>query len=455
MKTKNIFDLDPERLATTDEDGHRVYLYPEDVKGKWKNRRTIVYWFLILFYLVLPWFYIKGKPALKFDLVNNQLTFLGFTFYGVEPILMFLVVASALFLIASMTSLFGRVWCGWACPQTVFIQSIFMKIETLIEGKARVRRERAKGPMTFDRSWKLLLKWGIFTAISLHIAHTFLGYFIGPRELLQISMGPPTEHPTLFFLTMASTAIILFDFGWFREQFCIVACPYGRLQSVMMDENSLVVSYDKKRDSDCINCYKCVKVCPTGIDIRRGTQLECIACTLCIDACDEIMVKVKRPEGLIRYGSENEMNGGTRKLVTPRSVIYAIISLCLFGLFGLFLSRATNINLMFIRNKVPFMKAATERELVNHFTLKITHQGERQYHLRFQVKNPELAGKVRIVTPSVPTIVTGHDKKIVLFFRFSPEVLINGSRKIEIEALDDISQETVALKEVVLVGSTY
>lgn len=465
MKTKNIFELDPERLATTDENGHRVYLYPEDVKGKWKKRRTYFYWFLLILYLVLPWFYINGKPAILIDVVKNEFTFMGQTLHGIEPILFFILVASGLFIIATVTSLYGRVWCGWACPQTVFIQSIFMKIEALTEGKARQRREMAQGSWTLNRIARKSFKWFLFTIISLHIAHTFLGYFIGPKELLRISMNPPSENLILFILTMTATAIILLDFGWFREQFCIIACPYGRMQSVIMDENSLVISYDAKRgeprrgtpgviktdEGDCINCYNCVKVCPTGIDIRRGTQLECIACTQCIDACDDIMTKLKKPTGLISYSSENEINGKKRKQITPRSLVYIAAAVMLLSSFIYFLSRSTKPDLIFMRSKIPFQITEEGRVLVNHFTLKITHQGTKSYHLRFSLKD----SKIKIVTPAQPVILDSHEKKIVIFFKFPPEVLVHGSRKVLVEVFDELSGLIVASKEVVLVGSTH
>jgi cytochrome c oxidase accessory protein FixG len=331
---KKRFELDSERLATTDEQGHRVYLYPEDVEGVWKNRRTVFYWFLIIVYLVLPWIYISGKPFLMINIFAREFTFMGSTLHGVEPILFFLILISGLFFMALLTSLYGRVWCGWGCPQTVFIQTIFSKIETLVEGSARARKIFDQAPWTFNKVFRRSLKWVLFTLISLHISHTFIGYFIGPRELLNMSLHNPLENFGIFSAVMIINAIVLLDFGWFREQFCIIACPYGRMQSVMMDANSLVVAYDntrgeprrglttKENEGDCINCYACVKVCPTGIDIRRGTQLECIACTNCIDACDEIMDKVKRPRGLIRYSSETLLNGGVHKIVTPRSIAY-------------------------------------------------------------------------------------------------------------------------------------
>lgn len=468
LKSKSIFELDPERLATTDEHGRRIYLFPEDVKGTWKTRRFLLYRLLILVYLVLPWFYINGKPALMINIFKREFTFFGSTLYGVEPVLFFFLLASGIFFIAFITSLFGRVWCGWACPQTVFIQSLFLKIEAFIEGKARERRELELAPWTLQKFIKRALKWGIFTIISLHIAHTFMGYFIGPRELFFITLHSPAENMGLFIATMIGTTIILLDFGWFREQFCIIACPYGRMQSVAMDENSLVVSYDSKRgeprrgesgiqksnEGDCINCYNCVKVCPTGIDIRRGTQLECIACTQCIDACDDIMTKLKKPKGLIRYSCENEINGIKRRVITKRSLIYVTLAIIFISSFFYFLNASTNLNLVFLRDKIPFSvtEIASKKIIINHFTLKLSHQGSQDFKLDFFIKDLDVKDKILVVTPAHPAKIDKPEKKIVIFFKFDPSILNLGTRKVVVEAFDRISQQIVASKEVVLVG---
>lgn len=467
MKSKNIFELDPERLATTDEHGNRVYLYPEDVKGVWKTRRNYFYWFLILLYVILPWININGRPALNLDIIKQEFTVLGFTLHGVEPILFFMLVAAGLFFIAFLTSLFGRIWCGWACPQTVFIQSVFMKIETLIEGKARARRELDKAPWTLNKIVRRSLKWFVFTVISLHLAHTLIGYFVGPRELVKITMMSPSENWGLFVGTMTITAIFLLDFGWFREQFCIIACPYGRMQSVVMDENSLVVAYNPTRgeprrgpgiqredEGDCINCYNCVKVCPTGIDIRRGTQLECIACTQCIDACDEIMTKLKRPTGLIGYMSENELAGKPRKVMTIRSAIYVFVCLALLTAFAVIIRKGTDLKVMFIRSTTPF-KVVEDSLVVNHFTVKLTHQGSHVFNLDYRLNDPDLKDRVEVVTPIRPTVLNVPEKKIVMFFKFNPDVLQGGTRKTTLEVIDAKTKELITTKEVILVGPTH
>ncbi len=464
MRTnKNIFELDPERLATTDEHGKRIFLHPETVKGVWQRRRSVVYWFLIVLYLVLPWINVAGKPAVQFDILNRRFTFFGGTFHGVEPVLIFLAVISGLFFIAFMTSIFGRVWCGWACPQTVFIQSIFLKIEAFIEGTPKQRRDLDASPWTWNKFLKRGLKWIVFTVISLHIAHTFIGYVVGPRNLLLMTMNNPFENWELFSVTMILSAIFLWDFGWFREQFCTIMCPYGRMQSVMMDDNSLVVSYDKARgeprfgtvpkgeEGDCINCYHCVKVCPTGIDIRRGTQLECIQCTMCIDACDNIMDRIKKPRGLIKYSSEN---GKKHKIFTWRSAAYSVICLSLAGVFGLYLNASTSLNLVFLRSKIPFT-VSRDGKVMNNFQLKLTHQGDKHPRVEFRIKETALAPDIEVITPSHPTVLDEAEKKIVFFFRFNPSILSSGRANVTVQVEDVDSKTVIAEKEVSLAGPVF
>ncbi|MBY0515716.1 MAG: cytochrome c oxidase accessory protein CcoG [Bacteriovoracaceae bacterium] len=464
MTTKNRYDLDPERLATTDEHGNRVYLYPEDVKGKWKSLRMKVYWGLILVYLVLPWIYINGKPSLMVNIAKREFTVLGQTLYGVEPILFFLLLVSGLFFIAFMTTVFGRVWCGWGCPQTVFIQSIFLKIEALIEGKARQRMALDAAPWNFEKIWKRALKWFVFSVISLHIAHTFIGYFVGPKELFVMTMQSPGEHFGIFTATMILSAIFLLDFGWFREQFCLIACPYGRIQSVMMDENSKVVAYDYKRgephrgsqgvskeaEGDCVNCYNCVKVCPTGIDIRRGTQLECIACTQCIDACDDIMTRLKKPTGLIRYATEVELKGESKKK-TIRPFIYLGVSLIFVASFFMFLKNSEKPQLVFLRGVgAPFL--ISEEMITNKFTLKIKHQGDTRFPIRIEIADPLYMDKISINASENPIELDRAEKKVFIFFKFKMGTFETGSKMVKLNIVEANTNELITTKEVPLVG---
>jgi cytochrome c oxidase accessory protein FixG len=465
-KPANIFELHPERMSTTDEEGHRVYIYPEDVKGKWKDRRHFLYWALIVLYLVVPWIYINHKPMLQLDIFHREFTLFGNTWFGMEPILIFLTLVSGIFFVGFMTSLFGRVWCGWACPQTVFIQALFLKIEKFVEGSSRQRRGTEHDPLTFKKFFKKTIKWTLYLLVSLHIAHTFAGYFLGPRELLQMTLHSPLDNMGIFIGVMIFTTIILIDFGWFREQFCIIACPYGKIQSVMMDADSLVVAYDNRRGEprksdaskdhtgDCINCYNCVKVCPTGIDIRRGTQLECIACTNCIDACDEVMEKVHKPKGLIRYSTENQLNGKPKKLFTIRSLVYISISILFMSTLAIFLSRSGNLTFQFYRGiEVPFQvvkNADGSSTVINHFTMKVNHQGDAVHIVEFIVHDLDLKDKIQIVTILKPLKFDKHEMKTPVFFRFNPSVLSAGKKNVKIDVKEnDIIINTI---EVPLIG---
>jgi cytochrome c oxidase accessory protein FixG len=456
VKIKNKFELDPERLATTDEKGNRVYLYPEDVEGVWKNRRHTFYWILIIVYLVLPWIYIKDRPSIQLDIFHREFTLFGYTWHGVEPILIFLTLTSIIFFIGFMTSIFGRVWCGWGCPQTVFIQGIFLKIEKIVEGSARVRRERDQEAMSFDKLIRKLIKWSIFFIISSHIAHTFIGYIWGPRELFKMTLEGPMNNPGVFTAVSIFTAILLFDFGWFREQFCIIACPYGRMQSVLMDANSLVVAYDKNRgephrgsselingksEGDCINCYNCVKACPTGIDIRRGTQLECIACTNCIDACDEIMDKMHKPRGLVKYSTENELKGKSHKRVSYRSVLYILLSLSFLTALIVFISNSGKLNFQFYRGQeLPYQiieNAKDGKSINNHFTMKVTHQGDKAHIVEFRISDEILRSKVDIITVMHPLKFDKNEMKTPIFFKFSPSILLNRKHDLKLEVIEN------------------
>lgn len=467
--SKNRFDLHEERLGTTDEKGHRVYLYPEDVKGIWRHRRDFFYWTLIVLYLVLPWTKFGGKQTILLNISAREFTLFGQTFFATDLPLLLILIVGGLFLIGFITSIWGRVWCGWACPQTVFIDAIYRKIEILVEGKTRARAALDAAPWTKEKIFKRTLKWTLYTIVSLHIAHSFLGYFVGTRDLFWITTRAPSENMGLFISMVGITALCLFDFGWFREQFCIIACPYGRLQSVIMDKDSMVVAYDLNRgeprrgvakeksdEGDCINCYHCVKACPTGIDIRRGTQLECIACTNCIDACDEIMEKVGKPTGLIRYATETELEGGKVSHFRFRSVIYLTVSLCVF-LAGIFLvSKATQMDLTAIRAVgTPFSISESEtglKEIQNRYVVTVDVKDEEQtLPLWFKSSSPN----VKVISAPRPyTPKVGHSRANV-FFKFPPEILVNGSQIITLEAYQGNEEESAKLvkkMEIKLVG---
>lgn len=461
-------ELHPERLSTTDEGGHRVFVHPEDVHGIWRNRRSILYTLLILVYFVLPWIHWDGKQIILLNLGAREFTFFGSTFYGHDAPLLFFVLVGFIVTFGILTTLYGRIWCGWGCPQTVMIDFIYRPIERFIEGKARARKKLDAAPWDLKKLGKKVLKWSLFLLVSLHLSHTFLGYFLGARELFQMSLHSPLDNLPSFITMLVVTAILLFDFGWFREQFCIIACPYGRIQSVIMDEHSLVVAYDEKRgeprrsqevkkedEGDCINCFACVKVCPTGIDIRRGTQLECIACTQCIDACDNIMGKLGRDPGLIRYDSEVGLEGGVKKKWRARLGVYSLALVLLLGGFAYALNQRNKLSMQFIRgNKTAFQRINSEGKdlIVNHYKASLYYQGEKELKVSFQIRDPELKGKIQLVTPRKTLLVhQGKHTKANIFFKFEDQILDHrGNRKVKVGLYDN--DKLLREEEVNLVG---
>ena len=323
-------------VTSINEDGSRNFIHPADVRGRFTILRAISGWILIAVYALLPWIPINGNPAVFFDIEHSQFHLFGLTLVFQDLWLGFFIITGLGFALFYITALFGRVWCGWACPQTVFIDQIFRRIERLIEGDAAARRRLDASPWSNEKMIKRGAKLAIFFLISFAIAHIFISYFVSLPRLYEMMLHSPGDNWSLFLFVFAMTAALLFDFTWFREQFCIVMCPYGRLQSVLIDNDSVIIGYDKKRGEprgkagaqgagDCVDCHRCVSVCPTGIDIRQGLQIECIGCSNCVDACDEIMEKLERPKGLVRYDSMNAFAGGKTKFLRPRIFLYTAL----------------------------------------------------------------------------------------------------------------------------------
>ena len=323
-------------VTTIQADGSRPFLYPADTQGRFTKARRWSAFGLIALYLSLPWIKINGYPAVFLDLNERRFHLFGLTAAAQDLWLLFFLITGVGFSLFFVTALFGRIWCGWACPHTVFLDHVYRRIERLVEGDAVKRRALAAAPMDATKGFKLVVKHGLYILVSAIITHLFLAYFVSLPEVWHMVRAAPTEHWSAFAFVTIYTAGLYFNFAWFREQLCIVICPYGRIQSALIDDHSLVVGYDEKRGEprgkpgtegvgDCVSCNRCVQVCPTGIDIRQGLQMECVGCTACIDACDDVMAKVKRPTGLIRYDSQAAFTGKTTRWLRPRTVLYGIL----------------------------------------------------------------------------------------------------------------------------------
>ncbi len=323
-------------VTTIRADGSRPFLHPADVRGRFTRARRWSAYGLIAFYLSLPWIKIGGYPAVFLDVADRRFHLFGLTLAVQDLWLMFFVITGLGFSLFFITALLGRIWCGWACPQTVFLDHVFRQIERLIEGDAVQRRALDAAPPSAGRFLKRSLKHTLYVLAAAVITHLFLAYFVSLPEVWAMMHERPGAHWGAFLFMAVGTGALYFNFAWFREQLCIVICPYGRIQSALIDDHSLVIGYDTKRGEPrgragtpdagaCVDCNKCVQVCPTGIDIRQGLQMECIGCTACIDACDEVMTRLHRPRGLIRYDSQKAFSGQRTRWWRPRTVLYGVL----------------------------------------------------------------------------------------------------------------------------------
>jgi len=412
--------LDTERLSTLDEYGHRRFVIPAEVTGPFRTWRTRVFTLLILIFLTLPWLKVNGVPLLLLDIPNRRFAFLGKMFLSHDGPLLFLVAATGALMLGAVTAVWGRVWCGWACPQTVFIDAVYRRIEIWIEGNYIERRQLRMKGMTAARLFKGGLKWSLYLLVSFGLALTFLNLFGGAP----------------WWVTAAFTGLLLFNFGWFREQFCTIVCPYGRFQSLLMDENSLTVHYEAKR-KDCVDCNRCVEVCPAKIDIRKGLQMECIGCTACIDACNIIMKKVNQPPGLIRYQSQI---GQGLKLLNPRALIYAGLALLCTATFAAKFIQHSPFDAVLLRAKDAPFQILPNGEVSNHFKVHIFNQTFEPRNFKITLP-PEMSGKGINLTQAQAVLMLppGKSTEGHIFVNFPPGAFDEEGRAhlvIEVESGD-------------------
>ncbi|RLE25489.1 MAG: cytochrome c oxidase accessory protein CcoG [Acidobacteria bacterium] len=430
-------------MSTLNRDGTRLWLRPKVSKGVHYRRRFIVGWGLIATFILVPILKLNGYPLILLNIPDREFHILGSTFLPTDTFVLMLLLFSIFVGIFLMTAVLGRVWCGWACPQTVYMEFIYRPLEVWIEGgrsrQLKMDKEGADG--------RRVLKFIIFFFISAFLSNTFLAYFVGWQQLLEWMSQPPTRHVGAFFLMFGTTALMTFDFAYFREQTCIVACPYGRFQSVLLDRHSLIVGYDPERGEprapkrkgsddqagDCIDCNLCVTTCPTGIDIREGLQMECIHCTQCIDACDAVMTKVGREKGLISYTSQEDLESGKRRFLRPRLFVYSAMLALMFGGLVVSLAGKSSADVTLLRGLGAPFSQLPSGEISNQMRLKITNRSgeERQYHFGPSDTNLEF------IAPENPmTLADGETQLTAAFITAPPSAFVEGEITITI-VIDD------------------
>lgn len=375
-------------ISTVSKEGNRVWIYPKKPRGFFYNARTIVSIFLLIILFGLPFIKVDGRPLFLFNILERKFILFG-NIFGTHDFFIFgLIFIAAIIFIFLFTAVYGRLFCGWICPQTIFMELVFRKIEYWIEGDRNDQIRLNAAPWTVQKAAKKISKQTIFLTLSFIIGNLFLAYIIGVDELFSIVMKPPADNPGGFTTVLAITGGFYFVFASFREQACTIVCPYGRLQSVLLDKNSIVVAYDDRRgeprgkirrgeertNGDCIDCKLCVDVCPTGIDIRNGIQLECVNCTACIDACDEVMVKIGKPKKLIRYDSLNGISLGEKFKITPRIITYTSFLLILLGLITYLIFSRSDASITILRAPGTMYQEQPGGKISNIYNLNIVNK---------------------------------------------------------------------------------
>lgn len=438
-------------IGTIAEDGKRAWIFPKKPSGRFFKYRKYVSYGLLLFLIASPFVKINGNQFLLFNVLERRFNIFGFPFWPQDFHLVVVSMLAGVIFVALFTVAYGRIFCGWMCPQTIFMEMVFRRIEYWIDGDrgAQIRLDRS--PWNGKKIRKRVLKWIVFFIISFLIANVFLAYLIGSDKLIRYVFDGPLAHMGTMIPLLIFTGVFYFVFAWFREQVCIIACPYGRLQGVLLDDKSIVVAYDHKRGEgdngrkkfrknedrdalghgDCIDCFQCVNVCPTGIDIRNGTQLECVNCTACIDECDHIMDNIQKPRGLIRYASEDEINKKTKFKFTARMKGYTAVLFVLTGvLIGmLFLRNELEANILRLPGQLYERKA--NNDISNVYTYKLVNKTSKDVDsVSFKLLSHK--GEIKMVSQDSFKVPAEEIAEGTLFIEINSSALTGDKDKLKI-----------------------
>jgi cytochrome c oxidase accessory protein FixG len=465
IHTEDIYSHDEEfrgSMSTVDDKGKRIWIYPKVPAGFYHRLRVIVTVALLSILFAGPFIRIGGQPLLLLNIFERRFVIFGQVFWPQDFVLLALLLIVFFVFIILFTVVFGRIWCGWMCPQTLFMEMVFRKIEYWIEGDANAQRRLNKEPWTPGKIGKKGLKQLIFLSISILIAHTAMAYLIGTSEVFEIIKQSPAQHPAGFAGLTGFTLVFYSVFAYFREQVCVAICPYGRLQGVLLGKESIVVAYDWLRGEprgklaknsmaaapkgDCVDCKLCVHVCPTGIDIRNGTQLECVNCTACIDACDEVMLKINKPKGLIRFASYNSIQNGIQKLISPRVIGYTALLIGLLGILGFSLLTRSVVETTVLKVPGTLYQVNETGGFTNLYNVEFVNKTFESLPLELRVIEPSFAKVIR--PDDKPIVVAGESmQKIICFIEIPAGNIIQSRTIITLGVFHDGTQlETLKVK---------
>jgi polyferredoxin len=497
MPTPTIERPSRESVTTIRSDGSRPFLFPSDPHGRYDRARRWSAFGLMALYFSLPWIKVNGYPAVFLDIAERRFHLFGVTLAAQDLWLLFFVITGLGFSLFFITALLGRVWCGWACPQTVFLDHVYRRIERWIDGDAIRRRALHNAPLSAGKVVRRVIKHSLYVLVSAVITHLFLAYYVSLPEVWSMVRAAPTEHWGAFAFMFVATGLIYFNYAWFREQMCIVICPYGRIQSALIDDHSLVVGYDAKRGEprghkrgcngcashvsdvtvtsspvtealargkespfgnatdtgsaalgDCVACNRCVQVCPTGIDIRHGLQMECIGCTACIDACDDVMTRLGRPRGLIRYDSQAAFSGARTRWVRPRTIFYFVLLLIGAGVATKALLSVKPANASVTRmTGAPYV--VDGGSVRNQFLVRIVNK--RNLPARFNVRLDDAPAHVRQVGFEAAVDVAPLAELVQPLVLVQTRAEYNGPFEIEVH-IEDVAQSFSIERKVEFVG---